>query len=198
MSIAPRRFYRTFGQRPADRHFKQLKLTIPLSLYEKLKEFSEITDAPMNRLVCYAIDNELGNQIPFIYNTQLPHSEYVEGAYAGEAQKLGHLLRDFSDGTSKDMLLLLRREMGIEAKKDVLHGIRELLKSGFYTEAMPKKAEYMKINPEFKHIKLKKMADTDKLLRQKERQEKTLALTNKQIEVSKAVHGDDNESEEQE
>ncbi len=104
----------------------------------KLKEYSELTGLPMSRLMAIAFDNELDQPVPFNYPCILPLTQYIEGAYTDEAGKLLRFLgATFPDGTGRDMLMLCRREIGIDNRETFMLAYRELLEMGLIEEVSP-------------------------------------------------------------
>lgn len=130
------RFYNKWGKsnKPktyeTDDVFKALNAFIPKKTVEMLEAISEDKRVPVSRLIAIAVDNELDCVPPFNYPTKRPDSEYVEFAYAEEAQKLLEFIERCPQGVGLDTLLLVRRDLGIEHRELVLLGYRELLEQG--------------------------------------------------------------------
>lgn len=114
--------------------------------YELLQEMARVRKIPVPKLIAYAIDNEFDSPSPFTYDYSTPDEEYEEGKYHDASYKIFKYLTDgnFPNGTGKDMLLLCRRDMGIETKTEFLLGYRELLEKEQIEEVPVKSMFYSK------------------------------------------------------
>lgn len=139
MSYKPRR-------RPPNENnpLVNLSIHIPRGTAEILKKLSEERDLPISKLVCYAVDNELDCEPTFNFETPLPKGDYREFEYAEEAAKiLKYLMQHFQrPGTGLDMLMLCRRDFGIESKERLLLGFRELLEKKMIEEFYPHNVKF--------------------------------------------------------
>lgn len=103
---------------------------------EKLKEFNRATGIPFSRLIAIAIDNEFDSTTPFNYPIPWPETEYVEGDYMDEAVKIYNYMKNtFKGPIGYDMLLLLRLDIGVEDKKRMMGGVRELLEKNMIIQS---------------------------------------------------------------
>lgn len=128
-----------------------------------LKEYSKKYQLPMSRLIAMAVDNEFDQETPFHYPCVLPVTQFIEGAYVEEAQKIMKYLEKFPSGISRDQLMLNRRSVGIISRENLLLGFRELLENGIIIEVRPKEraAKYKWKYPE--NYKVIKIADVAKV-----------------------------------
>lgn len=117
--------------------FDILKVYLPQSLIKEIKRLAQEQYLPVSRLILYAIDNEMGRDKPFEYDSKLPTDPYVLHAYTEEAQQIYRYMYKFPTGLSRDQLLACRRDVGIESKDALLHGLRELLTIGLLEEQKP-------------------------------------------------------------
>jgi hypothetical protein len=108
------------------------KYSAMLSKYhgEKLNAHSLKTNIPLSRLICIAIDNELGREKPFEFDTTLPNEEIEDHAYADEGGRILKFLKMVQAGLSLDVLVLLRHDMGIPDKHIFLLTFGDLLRLG--------------------------------------------------------------------
>lgn len=136
--------YKTLRRMRTDGPIIAVNVHLPKLTYELLKGMSQARDLPVSKLICYAIDNELDCDPPFNYGTNIPDMEYKEYEYAEEASKiLKYLMKHFQKpGTGLDMLLLCRRDIGIEKRDRFLLGFRELLEKGLIEEFYPQKVKF--------------------------------------------------------
>jgi hypothetical protein len=120
----------------------------------KIKQVSQITHVPLARLLAIAIDNELDAAIPFQYPIPFPTDEYEDRKYTQEAGKIYNYLKaNFKNGIGYDMLLLVRHDIGIPERADVMQGVRELLKR----EMIEESTSYNPWNPkDYKVIRIAK------------------------------------------
>lgn len=127
---------------PGDESAIQVKVYVPLSLYNILKSYSMAKEMPMRRLIAYAIDNEVTERDTeaFDYPCPWPESVFVDGAYVEEASRILRYLDNFG-AKSVDQLVMARREIGVPDKEKMMLGIRELL---------TKKSLVEKVRPKFK------------------------------------------------
>lgn len=125
-----------------DNPFNERTLYVPVSLDSMLKALSEKHELPISRLICIAIDNELDVDVPFNYPCFQPESPYVEFAYAEEAGKILKFLEKFPTGTGRDMLMLCRRDIGIDSRAEFMLGYRELLEKKMIEEFRPLRTKF--------------------------------------------------------
>ncbi len=138
--------------------FNQYKIYIPKSLMDPLKDFAKGMCLPVSRLICYAIDNELEASIPFNYPCKLPESVYIRGTYSDEAMRVTDLMRKFTQGAGKDMIMMHRRAMGIPNRETLMLALREMLESGVVEETVPPaKAKFKGYSHDYKYIRFRKL-----------------------------------------
>ena len=94
----------------------------------KINQISKDRKVAITRLIGYAIDNELSKEIPFQFDYALPVDEYIENAYAVEANKILDYFKTINRGLPLDTLLLIREKIGVPDKQRLLYGMRECLK----------------------------------------------------------------------
>ena len=109
--------------------FEVVKVYLPRTMLEKLKEIKQQTGVNISRLCAIAVDNEIERDNPFNFDDELPES-VPEHVYAAEAGRILEYLSHVPGGLSVQAMVLLRRDMGMENKHDVLCGIAELIRAG--------------------------------------------------------------------
>ena len=145
-----------------------MRIFIPKSIYNILKFKSEEMRLPMQRLILFAMDNELDSGEPFNYVTKTPDQSYVEYAYAEQATKLRSYLMKFPQGTGVDTLLLCRRDIGIPDRDILLLALRELVEQEIAIEIKPpSNVKFKKYKSGYKYIRLKEVDRTALLARKK-------------------------------
>lgn len=133
-----------------DRIFGDFKISVPRTILSLLREVSAELQLPMNRLICIAIDNELGSPNPFNYPCLLPSNAFIKNAYVEEARKIAQFLLDFPKGFGRDLLMLMRRDIGIPDPLTFMHAYRELLESGVVEEVDPPKGSKFIYSEDYK------------------------------------------------
>lgn len=116
-------------KRPKRNHnnlYKSVSILLPASLIELLNKQSVKKRVPVSRLIGYAIDNELDCENPFTYNIDVSAKPYKEYLYAKEAGIILEHLRKMPTGSQRDVLILMRRDLGIESREAFLGGLQEL------------------------------------------------------------------------
>jgi hypothetical protein len=106
--------------------FEKVEVYIPKSIMHILREVSDERVITPERLVAMAVDNELDCVPKFNYPCVTPET-IREYDYAGAAKKIYDLLTRLPHGTTKESIVLCRRDIGIESREEVLGGIRELI-----------------------------------------------------------------------
>lgn len=109
------------------------KVTSFVSMYHraKLVYYAAQLKLPISRLVAMAIDNELSKEKPFDnFELNFPDEEFIEYAYLEQAGKIIDYLKKVS-GFGLDQLLILRHDIGVPDKRELLLGLRESLTKGF-------------------------------------------------------------------
>jgi len=112
---------------------KTLSATGGVSLiqYEKLSNFCKMYNTYISRLVGIAIHNELEKDQPFKLDLTLPDlNNYVPNAFAEQAGKILHYLKDSEINFSLEMLYLVRDDIGILDKEEFLGGLKTCLDAG--------------------------------------------------------------------
>src|SRR5690606_20669044 len=118
---------------------------------------------PVPRLLEIAIDNELECTPPFNYQIPWPTEPYKEFEHAVNAKKITDFLVRFRDGLGLEMLLLLRRDIGIPDKKDFMLAFRECVEQKRVKEIRPANTMF-KYGPEYRKwvvVKIKKIKEID-------------------------------------
>ena len=113
--------------------FVPLKISVPKSILELLNKRGEELMLTYNRLINIAIDNELDSTYTFNYAVGEP-DRYEPYMYAAEAQLLLKYLLDKPRGVSREMLMLLRRDIGIKDRQGLLGAIKQLHEDELITE----------------------------------------------------------------
>ena len=128
------------SQLPKEKMIYEVKGYVCKSTFDYLNNLTKVDGGlPISRYVQIAIDNEMDQEKPFNYPLTWPEGVYLEDQYAHEATLIFTFLRKYSmKGISLMMLLLLRREVGIESREKVYRGYVELLNSGMVEEFYPK------------------------------------------------------------
>lgn len=152
-----------------DDTFALLKVYVPRALANAVKTKSEASGLPVSRLFCIAVDNELDAPVPFNFPCVIPSNSYIEMAYADEAQKIAKYLTKFLNGTSRDQLMLCRRDIGVINKTTFMLAYRELLEVGVIEETSVPKNVKFKYPAGHKYVRLKHM-DRSVLLKRKKRE----------------------------
>lgn len=157
-----------------DDTFAMVKVYCPRALVTAVKELSEKQGRPLSRLFCVAVDNELDAPVPFNFPCLLPSNSYIEMAYAEEAQLIAKYLVKFVNGTSREQLVLCRRDIGVLNKTTFMLAYRELLEVGVIEEVpVPRKVKF-KYPAGTKYVRLK-IVDRSALLKRKKRELARLA-----------------------
>lgn len=82
--------------------------------YKKLlDELVKRKNLPVTTLISIAIEKEFRREDPFDFTLDVPTEEYVEFAFATEAEKILNYLK-INYGQSLTMLMILRHDIGIE------------------------------------------------------------------------------------
>lgn len=121
--------------------FTKIEINMPREMRTYIDEMTTKTKLPPWRLICYAIDNERDQQVPFNYLIEEPENTFVEHAYHEEATKIYNFLRKFRSGLGRDVLMLFRRHIGIDNKLTLMLGLREAIERElvFETTERPKR-----------------------------------------------------------
>lgn len=157
-----------------DDTFALLKIYVPRALADAIKAIGTAQSRPVSRLFCIAVDNELDAPVPFNFPCLLPSNTYIEMAYAEEAQKIAKYLVKFLNGTSREQLMLCRRDIGVLNKTTFMLAYRELLEVGVIEEVPVPKNVKFKYPAGSKYVRLKHM-DRSVLLKRKKRELARLA-----------------------
>lgn len=113
--------------------FVETIVRIPRDLYNKTKDYKTIVKQPMSTVVSIALDNEIDCDNPFHYDcspTTYEEEPYIEFKYAQEAKQLLDFLIKFPKGCAPELLMMCRREYGLEHRVDVRRALRELYETG--------------------------------------------------------------------
>lgn len=137
-------------KRDPDDPFERVVTYIPKGTLEILRKISNERCLPMSRLVSYAVDNELDCANPFNYPTELPTEPFVKFLRPKECAAILEFLKFLSGGLSRDMLLLCRRQMGIEDRKDFMIAYRELLELKSIEEVVPSRAKFTRFSADYR------------------------------------------------
>lgn len=108
---------------------EDVKAYLPKWLVAKLREVSTLKGIPMSRLIGLSLDNEMLRENPFECNTTapLPHEVPMKKfEYADQANKLAKWLRQFPRGCDRELMIICRKDYGVETREEVLLGWREL------------------------------------------------------------------------
>lgn len=100
------------------------------TLMDTVEKISAERRIPVGRLLQYAIDNELDTAKPFNYIIDLPIIEIGELEVYDNQNifKIFHFMKkNFPFGVGLDTLLLMRREIGIESRSELLTAFAGLL-----------------------------------------------------------------------
>lgn len=159
--------YTNIKQRAPTDPLTDLRSYMPRSVYEKLKHHAEMLGLPISKLVCFAVDNELDTVTPFNYNIELPKGNHDPTNYAHEAGSILAMIKRFPNGTGKDMLMLLRRDMNIESKDVFLLAYKALLETNQIEEFYPKNSIFL-YKSHYRYVREKKL-NQDKLNKTKYR-----------------------------
>lgn len=117
-----------------------IKAYLPPWLMSKVREISVFKGIPMSRLIGVALDNELLREIPFECRTiaPLPHEVPVKKfEYADQANKLAKWLRQFPRGVDRELMILCRKDYGVESREEVLLAWRELFIGNLVEDVKP-------------------------------------------------------------
>lgn len=138
--------------------FVQQQVYLPKSTARLLKEHSRRLGLPLSRLICIAIDNELDCERPFNYpSPDVDGEAYVEYMYAHEAGRLMEFLATIPTGTGEDMLLIARRDFGLEDRRLVMLAIRELIMTGMAERVPPPPGnKFGFYNEDYEYVRLVK------------------------------------------
>lgn len=118
-----------------------IKSYIPPMLHARLRDQSRLQGLPMSRLVAIALDNELDQEKPFYYNTELPeHAE--DYAYATEAERMLTYICRYPHGIGRDHLCLARYEFGVKDRSVVLAALAGLLATDMVEEVEPTRTKF--------------------------------------------------------
>lgn len=118
-----------------------IKAYVPPMLHARLRDQSRLLGLPMSRLVAIAIDNELDQEQPFHYSTDLPENA-GDYAYVTESDKLLTYICRYPNGIGRDHLCLARHEFGINDRSVVLAALKSLLVSEMVEEVIPTKTKF--------------------------------------------------------
>lgn len=138
--------------------FSKISLTLPADLNEILRKLAADRRLPISRLIWYALDNELESPNPFNYECPEPETVFVQYAYSEEAKKIYDFLRKFPEGLNTDMIMLMRRQIGLPNKITLMLALRELLNTTLVVESKvpPKGRFFAGLNPDLTWIRLSK------------------------------------------
>lgn len=134
--------------------FVKIQVYVPRSVHKILKEKSDEMKLPISRICAIAIDNELDSPAPFTYPCVLPKSDYIPQAYIGEAGKISRFLLKFPYGIGRDGLMLLRRDIGIPNREQLMLGYRELLEIDYIEEIKQPLRSKFNYGPDYLYTKL--------------------------------------------
>lgn len=122
--------------------FEKVEVYLPKSIMDVLREVSDERVIKLERLIAMAVDNELDCKPMFNYPCVTPEA-VKEYDYAASAKKIYDLLLKLPKGTTKETLVLMRRDIGIESREELLGGIRELINKGLAIETKINRASDM-------------------------------------------------------
>lgn len=136
--------YRAKKEPSKDDMFREIRLYIPMSIYEMLAAKGQEVNLPLSKLTSMALDNEFELQNSFHYpiDYELEEIPFVQDAYAAEAAKILEALKKIKSGLALDQLVLCRRDIGIASKRDFLLAFRELVKSGLIESYYPENSAF--------------------------------------------------------
>ena len=159
------------GEDDSDAYVK-LITTVPKELAEALKAQAKKLEISPARLMAYAIDNELDLDQPFTYSTEI-ETPYIYGEFYQESLKVFNYMKKRGSGAGRDTLLLARREIGLTTKREVLGGVRELLKRYQLVEYKPGRNTVSHYPESYRFLKIRdtvKFPITDQELEQMKRE----------------------------
>lgn len=111
-----------------DDTFGFVKVYLPKETIRLLKIAARDHRLPVSRICAIAIDNEFDQgEHSFNYPFTIPQTAFTEHEHADEAGKILNFLRRYPDGLAKDVLMMCRRDLGVESREKFLLGFRELL-----------------------------------------------------------------------
>lgn len=135
--------------------FTKIEINMPREMRTYIDEMSGLTKLPPWRLICFAIDNERDQKVPFNYPIEEPTNIYVEHAYHEEATKIYNFLRKFRNGLGRDVLMLFRRHIGIPNKLTLMLALRELFQKEVVIETTDRPRRGFDLPPNYKFLKAK-------------------------------------------
>lgn len=140
----------------AKKDYEHTTLTLPRDYYDLLQKLALEKRVPVSRLIWWALDNELDCTNPFDYPCPPPTTTFVEYAYTAEAQKMHDFLIKYPEGVTVDMLVVMRRQIGIPNKATVLLALRELLATSlaYQSNQAPKGTFFKKFGTNHTWIRL--------------------------------------------
>lgn len=123
------------GGTNVDQSFDCVKVYLPKETARLLKIAARDKFLPVSRLCAIAIDNEFDQgEHSFNYPFVLPTTPFTQSEYADEAGKILNFLRRYPDGLSQDVLMMCRRDLGVESREKFLYGYRELVEADLIEE----------------------------------------------------------------
>ena len=126
---------------------KRISSNISPIHHEVIESKAKECTQTISRMLYILIDNALTKlEDPFEFDITIPSDEYVENAFASEAQKIIEYI-SINRSTSLDMLLLLRASIGIPNKNSFLRGFRECLMQNRIESYEPEPTSYIKEFP---------------------------------------------------
>ena len=136
--------------------FEKFSLSLPADMLDILREKAADRRLPISRLIWYALDNEMDSQEPFNYDCPKPETVFVQYSYTEEAKRIFEFLKRYPEGLNVDMIMLMRRRIGIPNKTILMLAIRELLATGMAVESRvaPKGKFFKDLHPDLTWIRL--------------------------------------------
>lgn len=135
----------------------QKEFTLPRATLDSLKAISAINQLPIGLLICRAIENELNSANPFAAQLDLPDVG-PDDTSTSESQRLFSFIRA-NGGMNLDYLVMMRSQMSIETKEQLLAAYALLLVHGVIEEYYPEKAIFA-YHPSYRVVRVVKIGNT--------------------------------------
>lgn len=141
-----------------DTRFISVSATLTPKAMELLKRYSVKIGLPQSQLLAIALDNELTTDSPFTYPVEFPTTEYIEEAYTREAGQMERYLMKFGlFGLGRELLLMSRRDAGVDDKMTALLALRKLLIDDRIEEIVPSNPTFKGYPKGYKYLRAKDM-----------------------------------------
>lgn len=143
----------------SEKFTKSAAVNLSHKMHYRLLNTSIEMKLPVSRLLAIALDNELQKDHPFSdLLVKLPEGEMLDYAYADQAGKiLSYMQVNEGTGFGIDQLILMRHDIGVPDKTELLNALKECLDKGFVEAVKPKKSKFMKTDfpPGYVHYFIK-------------------------------------------